>query len=860
MGEVYRARDTRLGREVAIKVLPADRLHDETRRRRFIQEAQSASALNHPNIVTIHEIESADDIDFIVMEYVKGASLDTLIPRQGMPLAELLRIALPVADALAAAHARGIVHRDLKPANVMVGDGRTVKVLDFGLAKLVSDNESGSGDTATVTQIVAADLSTPGAILGTAAYMAPEQASGGHVDARSDIFSFGTMLYEMATGTRAFAGTSVADTLAAVMRAQPTPPTAVVASLPRELERLILRCLRKEPERRYQTILDVRNELQEIKEESDSGTLGASSARPARRRWLPVAAALAVSLLVVGGVAYRFLRKGAAPELPAMRVVSLASLNGMQLGPQLSPDGEQLVFAWDDAKEYKAGWDHFDQYLKLVGSSELRRLTNNPGRTWSGGWSPDGHQLAVFTQKDKGSAISILSPITGAQRKLLEALALAVEWAPDGQLLAVLLEGAPNGQGIYAIPQDGGAPRLMMAPTKPGTFIGSFSIARDGHHMAFTSCQADCELDVVALDEHLKPTSSPQRLADRLWGPGNPTWARDGASVIYTLEPANEQFYLWRAWIDGSRAPERLELAGLGARMPTLASSGNPRLVFARVLNSIGVYTLEATPRLVLSNTFWDIEPEYSPDGARLAFASSRSGEGLDVWVSSADGSNARQLTHGPGRFQAVPSWSPDGRRIVFESRAPDGRFSLWIIDADGGIPHRIPIDKGPGNQAAPTWSHDGRWVYFNGFDQNTTGVWRVSAGGGTPERVTKGGNAFVAVESIDGREVVYKDKLDEGPLLAQPLAGGAAHPLVPCVPGANFTVGRAGIYYAECGEGPQRQLHLLDASGRDHVLGTTHDPWGFGLNRPAVSPDGKTILVLRQTLSSSLWAIENFR
>ena len=296
MGEVYRARDTRLGREVAIKVLPADRLHDEQRRRRFIQEAQSASALNHPHIITIYEIESDGDIDFIVMEYLRGTSLDVLIPRKGLRLTELLRIAIPVADALAAAHAGGIIHRDLKPANVMLGEDGAVKVLDFGLAKLVADDST--PEERTITHSIAVGLSAPGTVMGTAAYMAPEQATGGKVDARSDIFSFGAMLYEMATGTRAFSGSSVVDTLAAVLCAQPTPPTQVVSAVPRDLERVILRCLRKEPERRYQSMLDVGNELQEIKEESDSGTLGLPPV-PKRRPWGGAAGAAAAAAVVV---------------------------------------------------------------------------------------------------------------------------------------------------------------------------------------------------------------------------------------------------------------------------------------------------------------------------------------------------------------------------------------------------------------------------------------------------------------------------------------------------------------------------------------------------------------------------------
>src|SRR4051794_31165233 len=227
MGEVYRARDPRLDREVAIKVLPADRLADEDRRRRFVQEAKAASALNHPHIITIHEIESADDNDFIVMEYVRGKSLDALIPPQGMRLNEALRIAIAVADALAAAHARGIIHRDLKPANVIVGTDGAVKVLDFGLAKLTAEADTPEEDSPTRTSH--ALVSAPGTIAGTAAYMAPEQATGRTVDARADIFSFGAMLYEMVTGSRAFPGASAAETLEAVIRAQPKPPSVLVA-------------------------------------------------------------------------------------------------------------------------------------------------------------------------------------------------------------------------------------------------------------------------------------------------------------------------------------------------------------------------------------------------------------------------------------------------------------------------------------------------------------------------------------------------------------------------------------------------------------------------------------------------------
>jgi serine/threonine protein kinase len=310
MGEVYRARDTRLGREVAIKVLPADRIADADRRRRFVQEAQAASALNHPHIVTIYEIESADGNDFIVMEYVRGKSLDALIPRQGMRLNEALRIAIAVADAPAAAHARGIIHRDLKPANVIVGTDGTVKVLDFGLAKLMVDADTPEEDSPTLTSH--ALVSAPGTIAGTAAYMAPEQATGGTVDARTDIFSFGAMLYEMVTGSRAFPGSSTADTLSAVIRAQPTPPSAVVA-IPGDLEKIILRCLRKDPQRRYQHIGDVKVALQDVKEESESGVTASASVRRTHRRG-PIAALVAAALVIAGATAWLLLPLHRRPQ------------------------------------------------------------------------------------------------------------------------------------------------------------------------------------------------------------------------------------------------------------------------------------------------------------------------------------------------------------------------------------------------------------------------------------------------------------------------------------------------------------------------------------------------------------------
>ena len=281
MGEVYKCRDPRLNRIVAIKVLPAERLGDQERKQRFIQEAQAASALNHPSIIGIYDIASDYGRDYIVMEYVAGKTIDALIPRTGMRLGELLKIAIQVADGVSVAHDAGIVHRDLKPSNIIVSESGMVKILDFGLAKLT---ERGSGSEDSLTRSLQAKTAE-GTVLGTAAYMSPEQAEGKPLDVRSDIFSFGAVLYEMATGQRAFPGDSQASILAGVLTKEPRPARDVSPAVPIELDKIITRCLRKDTERRAQHMGDIKLALQDLKEDSESGKLsaavpGAVAARP----------------------------------------------------------------------------------------------------------------------------------------------------------------------------------------------------------------------------------------------------------------------------------------------------------------------------------------------------------------------------------------------------------------------------------------------------------------------------------------------------------------------------------------------------------------------------------------------------
>src|SRR5580698_7413427 len=290
MGAVYKARDHRLDRLVAIKVLSEKAAAVPERQARLIQEAKTASALNHPHIVTIYEIDVAGDLLFIAMEYIEGHTLEQLTPQKGLRFTDALRYAIPAADALAAAHAIGIVHRDVKPSNIMVSAKGVVKVLDFGLAKLVSrpvPQGAAAGADASSTVTIIPGETEAGSILGTVAYMSPEQAEAKKIDARSDIFSFGVTRYEALTGRRPFTGDTKLSTLAAIVSQEPRPAGQVVEGLPSELDRILARCLRKDPARRFQTMADLKVALEELKEESQSGRLTPAPAAPARSRRVP---------------------------------------------------------------------------------------------------------------------------------------------------------------------------------------------------------------------------------------------------------------------------------------------------------------------------------------------------------------------------------------------------------------------------------------------------------------------------------------------------------------------------------------------------------------------------------------------
>ncbi|MGI8961311.1 MAG: protein kinase domain-containing protein [Bryobacteraceae bacterium] len=483
MGVVWKARDAHLDRFVALKTLPAERLADVERKRRSVQEAKAASALNHPNIVHIYDIAEADGVQFIAMEYVPGKTLDQLIGRKGLRVNETLKYGVQIADALAQAHAAGIIHRDLKPSNIIVGENGHVKVLDFGIAKLTEIATDGFGETATMR--AQERVSTEeGAIVGTVAYMSPEQAEGKKVDARSDIFSFGSMLYEMVTGRQAFHGDSKMSTLSAILKEEPKPASAVAADVPRDLEKVILRCLRKGPDRRFQHMADVKVALEELKEESESGKLtsivqlGAPAPRKSRWMWALAGAAVVLTLVIAIGIWFFRPRSHPVPK-----IVPLTSYPGRQISPAFSPDGKQVAFAWDGEKG-----GNFDIYVKLTDAGTPLKLTNNPANHYSPTWSPDGRYIAFCRDLGERSEIWMIPALGGVERRLGEPAGCSggLSWSPDGKFLAVSDESAPGAPlGLYMISVGTGDKRRQTSP--PNRYVGDVgpSFSPDGKTLAF---------------------------------------------------------------------------------------------------------------------------------------------------------------------------------------------------------------------------------------------------------------------------------------------------------------------------------------------------------------------------------------
>ena len=877
MGEVYLAEDTQLGRRVALKLLPPEHTQDEERLRRFKQEAKAASALNHPNILTIHEVGEVDGHHFIATEFIDGETLRSSLALTGsMKTGQALNVATQVASALVAAHEAGIVHRDIKPENVMLRPDGYVKVLDFGLAKLTETVAAQPVDTSATTMPRVAHTES-GVVLGTAQYMSPEQAAGRKVDARSDIFSFGAVLYEMLTGERAFKGDSLMETVAAILNQEPKPlPTKI----PPELVKVILRCLRKDPARRYQTMADLKVALEDLREETRSGQ---QIFTPLPRRWT-WAISVAVLLVVVALVGLFVWQPWRAPEsTEPRRAEALTTFPGQELYPSLSPDGDRVVFTWTGPKQ-----DNTDIYVQQIGAGSPLRLTTDPRTDYNPVWSPDGRWIA-FLRGDPATPLGrsdrelrLIAPLGGPERKLANVrvqeitdIAVYLTWCADSRCLIVtdtVGEGEPD--ALFAVSIETGDKRQLTRPQSPVVADTNPSLSADGKSLLFLrrTTWARGELHVLPVRSDMTAAGEPKHIKASHLLPETATWMPNGSEILFATNPQNAgSAALWRVSATGDGQSARVPFVGEDGVMPAVSRSepGKPvRLVYVRSFTDENIWRIDLSapsvaasspPAIAIASTKADIHPQLSPDGRRVAFTSTRSGA-WEIWISDLDGSNAVQITFlkaptGTG----APHWSSDGRTIVFASDA-EGQFDIFTVPSAGGKPRNITSH--PAFDHVPTFSSDGQWIYFSSTRSGQYQVWKMPASGGEPVPVTKDGG-WHSQESVDGMNLYFMPTAAIGAptqLWRLPTAGGQAVKVLDGVLNTTFAVLQRGVYYMTA-LSPGPELRFFDFASQRSVtvardLGAFVELGGF-----TASSDGRAILYARRDSSvDDLMLVENFR
>jgi Tol biopolymer transport system component/predicted Ser/Thr protein kinase len=838
MGEVWKARDTRLGRSVAVKVSKTEFSE------RFEREARAVAALNHPNIATLYDVGP----NYFVMEYVDGKALQELIPRKGLSIGESLKYATQIADALAAAHAAGIIHRDLKPGNVMITPSGQVKVVDFGLARMeVAGNADGEAFQHTAEGIIA----------GTVAYMSPEQAQGRPVDARSDVFSFGALLYEMLTGTRAFRGDSAVATLAEILTKE--PPS--IEGLPGDVEKLLNRCLRKEPARRAQSMadvkvtlleLDVKVTLLELKEDSESGRLYEAlpilpSGRSGSRR-LRVLTAAGSGVLAFAGL-FVWVTQRASPA-PPQTIVRLTTYPGSELYPSFSPDGDQVAFSWDGEKQ-----ENFDIYIQQVGGAAPVRLTTDPARDSYPAWSSDGRSIA-FTRFLTGSQAVILIPsIGGPERKLLEITGSSVAWSPDAKWLA-FADGNPASLFLLSV-TTGERKRLTTPPAdSQGDDFPAFS--RDGRRLAFLRSMTPSAANIYTLSfgDAFQPVAAPVRLS-KPGGISRPVWTADGRDLVFSENDNSVVDNLWRLKAAEGAVPSLV--VSDGGIAPAISRQGT-RLAFAREITDNNIWRAsthdgagKSDPVQLIASTRSDQVGRYSPDGKQIAFVSDRTGQS-EIWIANADGTNQIQLTSLENA--GAPSWSPDGQKIVFSSPI-SGSPQVYAVPLGGGKP--LQITSAPAGCTIPRYSRDGKWIYYASRQTGRFEVWKIASQGGEPVQVTRNGG-YAAEESPDGTWLYFtRDDSSRSQLLKMPSGGGPERQLVSAIARRAFAPGSRGVYFVQHDSARSASIRFLnEATGAVRVVQLLTKPlWSF----LSISPDEQFVLWTQaDQYGSDLMMIENFR
>ncbi|HEY2964260.1 MAG TPA: protein kinase [Pyrinomonadaceae bacterium] len=790
MGEVYRAQDTELGRPVALKFLPAELAAHQNRVKRFIQEAKAASALNHPNILTVYEIGRADDTTFIATEFVDGITLRDYM-HQWLKLVDILDVAAQIASALVAAHAAGIVHRDIKPENIMVRKDGIVKVLDFGLAKLTERQDSLTGSEATTIALVNTE---PGTVLGTAAYMSPEQAAGREVDARSDIWSLGVVLYEMLTSRTPFAGASKSHIIVAIIDQEPLPITKLAPEVPAALEWIVAEALTKDPDERCQTAKEMLNKLKRLKQRIESGdsnitllpatqsgsdqprsvattrsdvvvptrelsNVESMSSQISKHRKASVAVAV-LGLIIVTAIGYGLYRLFNQPkQFGPVRMTALTTggkLNDEDINGQLSisPDGKYVVCAANDAKQQASLW------IRQISTNSLVRIVPPDNGTYMATtFSPDGEMVyyQAVLERDKFVPTLYRVPVLGGTpAKVLDRVFSAIGFSRDGSQFAFVRKNQ-NDMALMVANTDGsGEPKTIAVLKQPNGFSAAGpSWSPDGKRIAcgmFNGSGAGYSTVVAVPVEG----GNPQPLGSQQWASvGRVVWLADGSGLIMTAQPESSSIgtQIWLlSYPRGEARRVTNDLNGYGEVSLGLTSDSRTIATIQQVNTSsiwiTGPNEDESRAQQALKTTL----PEtvsWTPDG-KIVYAA-RTGENWDIWTANPDGPGSKQLTT-DAFVDQQPSVCADGQYIVFQSNRLRSR-NIWRMNADGTNPKQLTDGKDV--DAYPVCSTDSHSVVFMSERSGSSSIWKVGIDGGAPVRLTNRPSELPTI-SPDGKLISY--------------------------------------------------------------------------------------------------------